>query len=600
MPQRFSQVWDLDVFFPGGSGSAAFAGFLEQTEREIELFRQAVQTAADGGESAGEPVLPSLVERMQSITLKLREADSFAGCLAAENQHDKKAVQLNGQIATLGASFSSVLTRFDQLLRQIPDAEWAPLLESAEFAPIAFPLDERRQQAKEKLPPEQESLIGDLAVDGYHGWGEAYNTAVGKFAIDFEDNGQTVRLSAGQAANKLHSPNRDIRARLFARWEQAWADSADYAADALNRLAGFRLQTYKHRGWTSILKEPLAINRMSEQTLRVMWEVIDRNKAPFVDYLRRKAKLFGLESLSWHDVDAPVGQAAQEVSYDEAADLIVEQFRRFSPKMADFAEMAFENRWIEAEDRAGKRPGGFCTSFPIKGETRIFMTYANTASNVATLAHELGHAYHQHVMNDMPALAQEYAMNVAETASTFAEMIVADAAVRHAATDGERLTLLEDKIQRSVAFFMNIHARFLFETEFYEQRKKGLLGVDQLNELMADAQRRAFRDALDEYHPHFWASKLHFYITGVPFYNFPYTFGYLFSSGLYAVAQREGAAFEDRYVALLRDTGSMTVEQLAAKHLGVDLTKPEFWQSAVDLAVRDVELFLEMTEQPTA
>jgi pepF/M3 family oligoendopeptidase len=596
MPQPFSLVWDLDVFFPGGSSSAEFALFLERTETEVERLRQAVQTAADRGEAPGADALSGLVGLMQSITLMLREADSFAGCLAAENQHDKKAVQLNGQIASVGAAFASVLTRFDQLLRQIPDSVWSALLESESFRSIAFPLDERRQLAKEKLSPEQESLIGDLAVDGYHGWGEAYNTAVGKFSIAFEDNGETVQLSAGQAANKLHSPNRDVRTRLFAEWEKAWGDSADYAADALNRLAGFRIQTYKHRGWDSILKEPLDINRMSEKTLQVMWDVIDRNKAPFVAYLQRKADMFGLDALSWHDVDAPVGQAVKEVTFDEAAGMIVEQFRKFSPKMADFAEMAFENRWIEAEDRPGKRPGGFCTSFPIKGQTRIFMTYANTASNVATLAHELGHAYHQHVMNDMPALAQEYAMNVAETASTFAEMIVADAAVKQASSDEERLTLIEDKIQRSVAFFMNIHARFLFETEFYERRKKGLVGADELNELMTNAQKRAYKDALGEYHPHFWASKLHFYITGVPFYNFPYTFGYLFSSGIYAVAQREGSGFEDKYIALLRDTGSMTVEELAMKHLGVDLTKPDFWQSAVDLAIEDVTQFLEMTK----
>ncbi len=274
----------------------------------------------------------------------------------------------------------------------------------------------------------------------------------------------------------------------------------------------------------------------------------------------------------------------------------MEQFHRFSPKMADFAVKAFENGWIEAEDRPGKRPGGFCTSFPIHKETRIFMTYAGTASNVSTLAHELGHGYHQHVMNDLPALAQEYAMNVAETASTFAEMVVSDAAVKAAETEETRLTLLEDKIQRSVAFYMNIHARFLFETAFYEERRKGLVGMDRLNELMLSAQKTAFRDALDQYHPHFWASKLHFYITEVPFYNFPYTFGYMFSTGLYAEALRRGAAFEDQYVALLRDTGRMTVEELAHKHLGVDLRKPDFWQQAMDLSVADVQEFLRLTE----
>jgi len=590
-------VWDLDVFFPGGSDSLEFARFLEKTERDIKRFRALNEQTEPPRDEANAASLKSIVSLMQDILLQLREADSFVACLAAQNQNDKKAVRLGGKVASMSAAFESALTLFDELLVRISDPVWNGLLRVEPFRDVAFPLDERRRLAKQKLSPELESLIHDLAVDGYHAWGEAYNTAVSRVHIPFEEDGKTVHLSAGQAANKLHSPDRDTRERLFARWEEAWAQAADYAADALNHLAGFRLQVYKRRGWDSVLKEPLDLNRMSARTLTVMWDVVERNKPIFVEYLRRKARILGVEALSWHDVEAPIGKAAKPISYDEAAETIVSQFRRFSPKMADFAEKALEERWIEAEDRPGKRPGGFCTSFPLGGQTRIFMTYANTPSNVATLAHELGHAYHQHVMNDMPALAQEYAMNVAETASTFAEMVVADAAVRMASDEGERLALLEDKIQRSVAFFMNIHARFLFETEFYELRKKGLVSVEQLNELMVDAQKRAYCGALGQYHPHFWASKLHFYITTVPFYNFPYTFGYLFSSGIYAAAQKAESAFEDRYVALLRDTGSMTVEQLAAKHLGVDLTQPDFWQSAIDLAVADVKQFLSMTER---
>jgi len=229
-------------------------------------------------------------------------------------------------------------------------------------------------------------------------------------------------------------------------------------------------------------------------------------------------------------------------------------------------------------------------------QTRIFMTSAGAASNVSTLAHELGHAYHQHVMNDLPILTQDYAMNVAETASTFAELIVADATVRAARTDQERISLLEDKIQRSVAFFMNIHARFLFENEFYKKREEGLVSVRELNELMVQAQKTAYCDELVDYHPHFWAAKLHFYLTDVPFYNFPYTFGYLFSAGLYAKSVEEGSGFADKYVDLLKDTGIMSVEQLAAKHLGIDLALPEFWQTAVNKTLEDVELFLQLTE----
>ncbi|MFH5181764.1 M3 family oligoendopeptidase [Paenibacillus sp. TAB 01] len=595
MKKPLQQTWNLETFFPGGSSSPAFQTFLEEIGQRVGAFEKLLDEMS-AAKPAEDAVFMSALELLQTIAMQTREADSFVSCLAAENQADKKAIILAGRMKSLSAAYASALTRFDQLLAEIDDSAWEALLQRQELKDIAYPLAERRVLAAEKLPPEQEALVNDLTIDGYHGWGEAYNTTVSKFRITLEEQGERVELSAGQAANRMHSADRAERQRLFQLWEEQWAEHADYCADALNHLAGFRLKLYERRGWKSIHKEPLAINRMSKETLDAMWGVIERGKDVFVQYLNRKAKLLGVEKLSWYDVEAPVGQGSKHFSYDEGAELIVEQFRRFSPKMADFAVTAFEGAWIEAEDRPGKRPGGFCTSFPIKEETRIFMTYAGTASNVATLAHELGHGYHQHVMNDLPALAQDYAMNVAETASTFAEMVVADAAVKGAASEEERLTLLEDKIQRSVAFYMNIHARFLFETRFYAEREQGLVSVERLNELMLEAQKEGYRDALAEYHPHFWASKLHFYITEVPFYNFPYTFGYMFSAGIYAEALRQGEAFEEKYISLLRDTGRMSVEELAEKHLGVDLRKPDFWQRAMDLSVEDVEAFMRLTE----
>ncbi len=494
------------------------------------------------------------------------------------------------------ALLSTITTQFDDLLARTDDDTWKAWMQREVVQPISFVLNESRDQAREKMSPELESLALDLAVDGYHGWGDHYDTVVSHIKIPFEKEGETVLLSAGQAHNKLHDADKEVRDSMFVKWKEAWAEKADFCGDTLNHLGGFRLKLYERRGWNEVLKEPLAINRMSKQTLDAMWGVIQDNKAMLVKYMERKAKLLGVDKLSWVDVEAPIGKVSSTVSYQEAAETIVEQFRKFSPKMADFAEMAFDKSWIEAEDRPGKRPGGFCTSLPVSKATRIFMTYSGTASNVSTLAHELGHGYHQHVMDDLPVFNQNYAMNVAETASTFAEMIVSDAMVKKAGDEQEKLALLEDKIQRSVAFYMNIHARFLFETRFYEKRKNGLLSVQELNDLMEEAQKEAFCDALSAYEPTFWCSKLHFYITGVPFYNFPYTFGYMFSTGIYAQALQEGSGFADKYDALLQDTGAMTVEELAKKHLNADLTGREFWQSASDLLKQDVEEFLAMTD----
>lgn len=595
MQKTYDPTWDLDILFPGGSESKAFHTYLSDIEKEIVKLTAEVDSYSPE-QPNGMTGLENIVEHMEKITKKAREAFAFISCLSAQDVNDTKASLLVGKRSEIKAKLDAIQTNLEQKFIQIDEAAWSDMLKSDALQEVSFVLNENRERAEERLSVDEEVLINDLEVDGYHGWGQMYDTIVGDMQVELEEHGKTNVYSVGQAANKIVNPDRNIRKHVFSQISKAWKENADLFGQTLNHLAGFRLQKYRHRGWDDVLKEPLAINRMQKETLDAMWTAITNNKQYFVEFLNKKAELLGIEKLSMYDISAPVSESVKKMPYTQGADFIIEQFGKFSPKMADFAKMAFEKRWIEAEDRAGKRPGGFCTSFPDSEQTRIFMTYSGTSSNIATLAHELGHAYHQHVMNDVNGLNQRYAMNVAETASTFAEMIVADAAVKNARNAEEKLALLEDKIQRSVAFFMNIHARFLFETWFYEERKQGLVPVDRLNELMVEAQKEAYCDALEEYDENFWSSKLHFHITGVPFYNFPYTFGYLFSLGIYAAAKEQGNDFEDDYIALLRDTGKMNVEELADKHLHVDLTKPEFWESALKLCIADVKEFLTLAD----
>ncbi|CAG5076728.1 Putative oligoendopeptidase [Thermobacillus xylanilyticus] len=594
--EKTEMRWSLENFYPGGAESGAFAAELEGLQRDIEAFERSLRDAEDAPVTADR--LEQWTQAAQSILARLREAESFTACLTAADVNDRRAAALDDRVKNLAAAYQAALTLYDRVLGAADEETWNGWLSSGTGpGAAAFYVAERRERAKEKLPPEQEALAGDLAVNGYHGWGELYHTVVGRTRFRAADEtGETKTYSAGQMQNLLSHGDRGVRRAAFEAWEAEWGRQADLCAEALNRIAGFRLKLYFRRGWNSVLKEPLDMNRMRRETLEAMWAAVDESRPALVRYLNRKAGLLGVERLDWHDVEAPIGASARTVPYGEAAVFIVDRFRQFSPDMAALAERAFRERWIEAEDCGGKRPGGFCTSFPIAGETRIFMTYSGTASNVSTLAHELGHAYHQHVMNDLPPFAQEYAMNVAETASTFAEWIVSDSAVQAASDPAEKLALLDDQLQRAVAFFMNIRARFLFETRFYERRREGLLSADELCALMEEAQREAYAGALGVWHPHFWASKLHFYLTDVPFYNFPYTFGFLFSSGIYARAAAEGPAFANRYAALLRDTGSMTVEDLAWKHLGVRLDDMAFWREAAAVPLKDIDTFLALAE----
>ena len=592
----YSEVWNLDVFFPGGSDSAELEKFLVQTEESIKGLKEKVKNWTPVNSVEDTQYLQELLRNLEEAAKKLTQAGAFVGCLLAQNTKDKKAYSLDAKITSLGAVFQAALGSLDYQLTTIDDSVWEQLVATEPLKEFSFVLSESREKAKEKLSKEEEALISTLEVDGYHSWGQLYDLIVSKIKIPYSENGLEQQLSVGQAFNKFSNPDREVRAAIFRKWEQAWGNQADILAKTLNHLAGFRLSVYQKRGWEDVLKEPLSINRMEKVTLETMWAVIAEHKQKLVDYLERKAKLLGLKKLSWFDLDAPYGKTETKVPYQEGAKFIEENFALFGEKLAAFTKNAFIERWIEAEDRPGKAPGGFCTDFPVKEQSRIFMTYSGTPSNVSTLAHELGHAFHSYAMRDVPYLNCNYAMNVAETASTFAEMIVADAAVKNAKDEEEKLVLLDDKIQRTVALLMNIHARFLFEVNFYQERKLGTVAADRISELMLAAQKEAYGDALEEYHPLFWASKLHFFITDVPFYNFPYTFGYLFSLGIYAQALEEGKGYEEKYIALLKDTASMKVEDLARKHLQVDLTQKDFWEKAVGTCLADIDEFIKLTE----
>ena len=593
--KTYAEVWDLDIFFKGGSSSPELREHLNNLNLKLDTFEQTLSTFDVPKNESDVEKIASVIEETKQVAENLSQAGAVVGCYLAQDTKDKQANLLQGEIGSLGARFSSSMLVVQQQLSRTEDSVWAELMQDSRLLEFVFVLNEWRDEAKELLSEKEEDMITALGVDGYHGWSQLYDLLVGDVKVRVTVDGEVKEFSVGQASNLSSHSDSSVRKESFEALEQAWTEKEEFFAKTLNHMAGFRLAVYKKRGWDSVLKEPLDMNRMKQETLDAMWGAISAHKAPFVKYLKRKSELVGANAMHWYDLDAPVTESTQKVSYQEGAEFILKQFGKFGPELEKFSRKAFEDEWIEAEDRPNKRPGGFCTGMPLSEQSRIFMTYSGTMSNVATLAHELGHAFHSHALRPVHWMNRQYAMGVAETASTFAEMIVADAAVKEAASADEKLALLEDKIQRSVAFFMNIHARFLFETRFYEERKKGIVAASRLNSLMEEAQREAFGDGLGEVHPHFWASKLHFYISRVPFYNFPYTFGYLFSLSIYAKAIEEGSGFEEKYIALLQDTAIMSVEDLAMKHLGEDITQHAFWEKGIALCTKDVEEFLELT-----
>lgn len=600
---KYAITWDLDSLFEGGIDSTELSARLILLDDQIKDYARLVGKWDTERDTPDFLFLDSILALQELVSNGFGQTISFVNAIQSADVNNKKAGTMLASLYSKSTDFENANVIFTKKLTSMSEASWNHLKEAqtTQRQGVMFVLNETRERGKRLLSENEENIINQLSTDGFNAWSTHYDTLVSQISIPFtEKDGTEVHLSAGQAFNRMTGDaDSNVRAELFEKWEQAWSEKAPLFADTLNHLDGFRLTANKLHGITNHLQIPLEYNRMKEETLNAMWGAISDNKQPFVDFLERKAKLFGKEKMEWQDQDAPIilGDFKEKrYTFDEAADFIVENFRNFSPKMADFAQMAFDESWIEAEDRPGKRPGGYCTSLPENKESRIFMTYGESINEVSTLAHELGHAYHSHVMWDLPAMSQDYAMNVAETASTFAELIVADATLKQATTNEEKINLIDVKMQNAIAMFMNIHTRFIFENNLHEARKENVLTDEEITELMLAAQKESYCDSLGSYHPHFWASKLHFFIDDVPFYNFPYTFGYLFSLGIYAHAQKQGASFEDEYIALLQDTASMTTEELAKKHLGIDLTKPDFWQDGINIIKKDVEEFLTITE----
>ena len=596
---KYSQTWNLESIYAGGINSDELASKYTSVAIEISDFNQLVSKAIFSTET-----IADLAELAQVIESGLGTINTFINGWASVDYGNSIYTTHFDRLGKLLVDYAIPMNKFKKLLLQANERQFNESLSSSKLNPIAFYLRELRNDAKRLLDDDTESLVNQLDLDGQQAWSKHYDTISSGLSMIYTDesDGQSHRISAGQALNMLDGePNKNTRANIMTNYEKMWGKAENLSADTLNHLAGFRLTNQRIHGHHSHLEQPLEMNRMSQETLDAMWSVVDKNKSMFKPYFERKKALLGLESIGWQDQVAPLTNIGDykpsDISYDDAATFIIEQFSKFSPKMAEFAKMAFEKRWIESENRPGKQPGGYMESVPDLNESRIFLTYTGSVNDAATIAHELGHAFHSAQLVDLPLWRDAYAMNVAETASTFAELIVNDANVREAKTDAEKLVLLDAKMTNPIAMFLNIHARFLFEDAFYAERKKGVLTPERLNTLMDNAQINAFDGILETRHPHFWSSKLHFFIDSIPFYNFPYTFGYLFSAGIYAKAQQSSQDFENQYIALLRDTANMSSEELAKKHLGVDLTRPEFWQAGADLIKSDIDEFLSLSTQ---
>lgn len=576
--------WDLTSYFPQFDG-AEMRRFKEALRRDIASLKDRAASLLplnDENASGWEDVLT----RNEALTRRMSHLSSYVSCLAASDGRNEDYLKEEAALASMRAELAKVRVELLRGVKETPDEIFASFIAQRSLDGAQNYLKRLREEARRAMSTEKEILATDLGLDGIQAWGRLYDKISSRLEFDMlYPDGNRERLPMSQRRSLLEHPDRRVRKAAFDGGNAAWQSVEDAAAAALNAIAGTRLTLNRHRGVGHFLDLALFQAAISAKTLNALFEALFAHLEIPRRILRLKAKSMGTNGVAWYNLGAPIDiPNRQPLSWDQAKDLVKNAFTRAYPTLGHFFQIEIDRNWIDWEPRAGKRPGAFCTSSMLSKESRVFMTYNETLGDVLTLAHESGHAFHGYMMREVRPYARIYPMTLAETASTFGELVLTHGLLEDPSiSDAQKAMMLDVEVGHGAIYLLDIPVRFEFEKSFYEERKSGELSVSRLKELMIETQRRILGDVLEPggEDPYFWASKLHFYITGLTFYNFPYTFGFLLSRGLFATLKKEGKDFLPKYEEFLRLAGSDTAENVVQRTVGSDIGKPEFWSEAI-------------------
>lgn len=576
--------WDLSAYFPQFKGPE-MRDFKDRLKKDIATVGERAGSLA-ALDNSNKKEWEEVLLMAEDLVKRFSHLSSYIGCLSSCDANNEEYLKEEAELAVMEAQFSKLKIEILRAIREASDEVFCSFIERANLEGASNHLKRLRAESKMTMTPEREMLASDLGVDGISAWGRLYDTVTGK--LDFEmryPDGVVKRLPISQRRSLMENPDRRVRKSAFYGGNEAWRKVEDVMAAALNAISGTRLTLNRYRGIDHFLDVALFESSITRKALDAMIEAISSELEIPRRILRLKAKTMNAEAIAWYDLGSPLEIPDMDsISWGRGKSLVKGSFAETYPKLGEFVQMAFDRNWVEWEPRSGKRPGGFCTGSLLINESRIFMTFSDSIGDVMTLAHEAGHAFHSHIMRDLRPYAKDYPMTLAESASTFGEMILTNALLEDPSIGSELKALMLDmEVNHGAIYLMDIPVRYEFEKSLYEERSKGELSVNDLKKLMVETQRRIFGDVLEEggEDPYFWASKLHFYITGITFYNFPYTFGYLLSRGLYSMFKKEGKDFLPKYEKFLLQTGSDAAVDVASEAIGCDLESPEFWIGAI-------------------
>ena len=585
--------WDLGNVYPGLDSdglAAATRSLIDQLDAlDAYLDEHGISKngrPADAAPEALAAVAAGYLERADALLRLYTTVRSYLWSFVTSDSFNTTAKRLYSEFQRLGVRLQQQGVRLEGWLGGLGETLAAVIPAQALTRQHAFFLQEAAEQSRYLMSEAEESLAAELGVSGAQAWSKLQGTVCSQLSVPFERQGKLEQLPLPALQNLCHDPDPDVRRRAYEAELAALAAVREPLAACLNGVKGAALTLSQRRGRPDPLHGALDDSRIDRATLEAMLGAMTDSFPAFRRYLKKKAERLGRPTLPWYDLLAPVGARERTFSFAEAEAFIVDQFGRFSPRLADFARQAFAGRWVDAEPRSGKRGRAICKSLPSVEASRVLKN---------NLAHELGHGFHNACLAGQPMLLRSLPMTLAETASIFCETIVTEATLAEASGPAEELAILETFLIGVTQVVVDISSRFRFEAEVFARRAQAELSADDFCDLMLKAQAATYGDGLDPEirHPYMWTWKPHYYYPSLSFYNFPYAFGLLFGIGLYALYRERGAAFIPAYEALLAHTGQGKAADLAGR-FDIDLRGRAFWENSLKVIERRIDRYCEL------
>ena len=595
--------WDLSNIYASLDDpqlQADMQAVIAQTQQLAEFYQSELLPLAEKDLPSSEALaqrLNKLIDELNTLLEKASTIGSFLFLNISTNSFDKQAEQLLSRFQIDMVPLDNLLVQLRKWLGKVQRALPEALQQPGSANQHAFFLLEEAEQSRYLMSEAEEMLANELTLSGGTAWGQLQGVLTSQKTAEFELEGKMQQLPMPALINLRTHPSAEVRERAYQTELTVWEELKEPLAACLNGVKGESITLDKKRGRRDSLHASLDLSRIDEDTLEAMFSAVRASLPTFRRYFQGKANYLGMPQLPWWSLLAPLGKSTQTYSFTEARELILTYFGSFSPELANFAHTAFAKNWIDAEQRPGKRGGAFCDSIPGVKESRVLCNFDGSLDQVFTLAHELGHGFHDYCAYKAgkTPLQTRTPMTLAETASIMCETIVFNAIHKTISDPQEELAILETNLSSSAEVVVDIYSRFLFEKEVFARRAKSTLAADEISEVMLWAQREAYGDGLDPnvLHKYMWTWKPHYYNTQFAFYNYPYTFGLLFATGLYAIYAQRGAEFVPEYMQLLASTGEAKPVDLAAR-FGINIRDQAFWQSSLDVLGSRIERYLSL------